>query len=393
METFTEANAHGAALVGLPGMTPVHLAKLLGGMTPTEAWEAVRSGTHPADPRHKFLRSARETDVDAVAHAYARAGVSTLLPGTDGYPSALEGDPGAPAVLFALGDPRAGERRPRVAIVGTRSPTPYGLQVASEMASDLAGKGVVVISGLATGIDGAAHAGVIRRTDCSAAPPVGVAGTGLDVPYPTQNEELWTEVASRGVVFSESALGTPALPRVFPARNRIIAALSDVVVVVECHGKGGSMYTVEAAARRSVQVCAVPGSVRSRASDGTNGLLVDGCAPVRDATDVLVALDLACAGTGRFEGVEHSVSANSPALGERLGRSGSSLHARGRSPGSTSTLSASQRAVLDAVDDTPTTFETILIRTDLSVAAAAQACDELDELGLLHVGAGWWSKA
>jgi DNA protecting protein DprA len=302
MNTMDEAKMHAAALASLPAMSPVRLAKLLDGTPPTDAWEAVRSGTHRSDPRHRFRRSARDTDVRAVEEACVRAGVSILLPGTDGYPSALEGDPGAPAVLFALGDPAAAEDRPRVAIVGTRSPTPYGLQVTSEVASELAGRGVVVVSGLAAGIDGAAHAGVVRGTDPSCAPPVAVAGTGLDVPYPSQNMRLWVEVASRGVIFSESALRTPPLPGVLWARNRVIAALSDVVVVVECHRNGESMYTVEAAARRSIPVCAVPGSVRSRASDGTNGLLVDGCAPVRDATDIMVALELACAGTGRFEG-------------------------------------------------------------------------------------------
>ena len=294
-----DARAHAAALVGLPAMTPLRLARLLHDTSPVEAWEAIRSGTHRSDPRHRFLRSARNTDPEQVGEAYARAGVSILLPGTDGYPAVLACDPGAPAVLFALGRPGVVDHRPRVAIVGTRSPTPYGLQVASEMSAELAGRGVVVVSGLAAGIDGAAHAGVVRVKEPSAAPPVAVAGTGLDVPHPSRNADLWAEVVSRGVVFSEVALGTPPLPSSLLTRSRLIAALSDVVVVVECHAGGESHYTVEAAARRSIQVCAVPGSVRSRASDGTNGLLVDGCVPVRDATDILVALELARAGAQR----------------------------------------------------------------------------------------------
>ena len=127
----------------------------------------------------------------------------------------------------------------------------------------------------------------------ASAPPVAVVGTGLDTVYPATNRELWEAVASRGAILSEAALGTKPHPGVFPARNRIIAALSDVVVVVESHRGGGSLYTAEAAARRSIPVCAVPGSVKSRASQGTNGLLVDGCTPVRDAEDVLVAISLA----------------------------------------------------------------------------------------------------
>ncbi|MGH3421570.1 MAG: DNA-processing protein DprA, partial [Streptosporangiaceae bacterium] len=227
---------------------------------------------------------------------HARLGVHVLLPDHRSYPSALLGDPGAPAVLFALGDPAVMEAGPRVAIVGTRSATHYGRRVASELAGAIAAEGVTVVSGLAAGIDAAAHAGALRAIQPDLAPPAAVVGTGLDVVYPSSNRELWGQVAGRGVVFSESVLGTPPHPGVFPARNRIIAALSDLVVIVESHLRWGALYTAEAAARRSIPVCVVPGSVHSRASAGTNALLVDGCIPVRDADDVLVALSLVRAG-------------------------------------------------------------------------------------------------
>ena len=300
-----QESAHAAALSGLPGMTPVRLAALLDDLSPGEAWAALRAGTHPDDPRHRFTRPARTTDVDEVGERYARAGVAVLRPDRPGYPPALVGDPGAPAVLFALGDPSVIEERPVVAVVGTPSPTPYGQKVASDIAADLAEAGVVVVSGLAIGIESAAHAGVVRSAGHGAAPPAAVVGTGLDTPYPPPQKGLWAEVASTGVVFSEAALGTPPRPVGCPAWHRIIAGLSDVVVVVESRFTGSSSYTVEAAARRSVPVCAVPGSVRSRASDGTNQLLVDGCTPVRDATDVLVALYLARESRGRPLGLPH----------------------------------------------------------------------------------------
>jgi DNA protecting protein DprA len=283
-----------------------------------------------------------------------------------------------------------------VAIVGTRSATHYGRQVASELARDLAAEGVVVVSGLARGIDGAAHAGALRVGRRDSAPPVAVVGTGLDVVYPPSNRDLWAEVAARGAVLSESALGTKPHPGVFPARNRIIAALSDVVVVVESHRRGGALYTADAAARRSIPVCAVPGSVRSRASDGTNALLVDGCTPVRDATDVLVAVSLARTGAEQLHPDARPVG-----VGRQSGRS--IMEDRGRpavSPpepdGPPATRAADydslQCAVLAAVDDVPTRFETILIRTGLSIASAAEACDKLTEQGSLIAGAGWWSR-
>ncbi|HWD52299.1 MAG TPA: DNA-processing protein DprA, partial [Acidimicrobiales bacterium] len=152
---------HAAAIAGLPQMTPVRLAKVLVGLDPLEAWTALRRGTHPEDPNRRFAAAARATDPSAVGESYRGAGIEVLLPGYGRYPTALAGDPGAPAVLFAHGDPSVLEDRSRVAIVGTRAATPYGRQVAADLGRDLASAGVVVVSGLARGIDGAAHAGAL----------------------------------------------------------------------------------------------------------------------------------------------------------------------------------------------------------------------------------------
>ncbi len=372
---FDDGQACAAALVGLPGMTPVRLARVLDGFGSRVALSALSAGTHPADPARRFRASARATDPAQVAVAYAATGVAVLLPDRAGYPAALAGDPGAPAVLFSVGEPSLLEGRPAVAVVGTRSPTPYGRRVATELGADLAAAGVVVVSGLARGIDAVAHAGALSAGP-GAAPPVAVVGTGLDRPYPPECEALWNRVAAAGAVFSEAALGTPPLPRVFPARNRIIAALADVVVIVESHRVGGSLYTAEAAARRAIPVCAVPGSVHSQASVGTNGLLADGCAPVRDAADVLAAVSLVRAAKGM----------PCPSTGCARPSAGSPVDPH-------TTLDRIQRALLDAVDDTPTTLETLLVRTDLSVAALASAGEELVGRGLLTHGAGWWARA
>ena len=374
MNALDEVQAHAAALAGLAGMTPVRLAKMLDGFDPVVAFLAVRSGAHPGDPRRRFRTPARESDPREVGRRYERAGVAVLLRDRPGYPSRLIGDPGAPAVLFALGDPGVLEGRPRVAVVGTRSATPYGRQVASELAAELSRHGVTVVSGLAMGIDAAAHAGVVLGGGEGAAPPVAVVGTGLDVIYPATNRDLWEQVARRGAVLAESPLATQARPGVFPARNRIIAALSDIVVVVESHLRGGSLYTAEAAARRSIPVCAVPGSVWSPSSAGTNSLLVDGCTPVRDATDVLVALGLACAGKPDQRGLPVGRGSSRGPLREDAG------------------LTQPQRAVLAAVEFQPTALETILLRTDLSIVDVATACDELVESGSLVSGPGWWAQ-
>ncbi len=390
MTTLDTTMAHAAALAGLPGMTPVRLALVLSTLEPVEAWAALTRGTNPGDPKRRFAAAARSTDPEEVGELYQGSGVQILLPNDGRYPPGLVNDPGAPAVLFAHGDPSVLEERRRVAIIGTRSATPYGRQVAADLGRDLASAGVVVVSGLARGIDGAAHAGALGVADGDGAAPAAVVGTGLDVVYPTSNAKLWEEVVARGVVFSESPLGTLPRPKVFPARNRIIAALSDVVVVVESHHGGGSLYTVEAAARRGIPVAAVPGSVRSRASEGTNGLLVDGCIPVRDATDVLVAVSLARS--------ERPTPAPAPPATTLVAARGGRPETTNRSsvgePGMSSgpALTEAGRTVLDAVDDTPTTFETILLRTGLTIALAAEACEDLVGAGRLLAGAGWWSK-
>ncbi|HEX3840925.1 MAG TPA: DNA-protecting protein DprA [Acidimicrobiales bacterium] len=387
---------HAAALAGLPEMTPVRLAAVLATLDPVEAWTALARGTHPADPKRRFAAAARAGDPRGVGESYRGAGIQVLVPGDGRYPPDLVGDPGAPAVLFAHGDPSVLVDRHRVAIVGTRSATPYGRQVAAELGRDLAAAGVAVISGLARGIDGAAHAGALSVADGEGAPPVAVVGTGLDAVYPSSNAPLWEQVVARGVVFSESPLRTPPRPKVFPARNRIIAALSDVVVVVESHHGGGSLYTVDAAARRGIPVAAVPGSVRSRASDGTNGLLVDGCIPVRDATDVLVAVSLAR--SGRPAPAPAPLAATLVAARGRrsavpsrsTGSNGSSAPQSEAAP--SPAITEAGRSVLEAIDDTPTTFETILLRTGLSIAPVAEACEDLVAHGLVLAGAGWWSR-
>jgi DNA processing protein len=387
-----------AALAGLRGMGPVRLARILEDRAPEDAWQAIVAGTHPADRGRRFTVEARRTDTAAVGASYADAGVDILLPGAPGYPAALAGDAGAPAVLFARGRPGVASGGPSAAIVGTRSATPYGRRVASELGAALAAAGVTVVSGLALGIDGAAHAGAVRASGPGAAAPVAVVGTGLDVVYPAANAPLWAEVAEHGVILSEAPLGTPPRPRVFPARNRVIAALADVVVVVECHRTGGSFHTIDAAIRRSIPVCAVPGSVHSPASTGTNGLLADGCAPVRDATDVLVALSLARpAGRDRAVAEPGTYRTGMPEGSGGAGVGGTGPAAPQRPAPQCATereaRTAEEQAVLDAVDDTPTVVETILIRTDLDLATVASVAGRLVDRGVLDGGPGWFARS
>lgn len=290
------------ALARLPLVGPARLRALLASVDGPDRWEdvwsAVRDGKvdpssiarSPRGDARAIIEDWREAaaTIDPAAYwrAHGDASIGVAAYGTAAYPAALVDDDDPPSVVFWRGDidVLAG---PRVAIVGTRRATRYGVDVARTMARDLSQAGVAVVSGLALGIDGAAHSGSL---DVEGAPPIAVVGSGLDHVYPRANRALWSQVAERGVVLSEYPLGAPAVAWQFPARNRIIAALADVVVVVESQSTGGALGTAVEAARRGRPVLAVPGPVTAPSSTGTNQLLFDGCAPARDADDVLLAL-------------------------------------------------------------------------------------------------------
>jgi DNA processing protein len=229
--------------------------------------------------------------------------------------------------------------------------------MAKRLGHDLAEAGVAVVSGLARGIDGAAHLGALHA---NGAPPIGVVGSGLDVPYPKVNEGLWSAVAAHGVLLSEAPPGAPPSAWRFPARNRMIAALADVVVVIESRASGGSMLTVREAAVRGRQVMAVPGSVASPASEGTNQLIYDGCCPVRDALDVLIALGLSTAERDR--------------TGAR----------RRRPTGDDARLFA----LFDGGDSLD--IETIVHSSGCALGEVALALGRLEDAGFLERNGAWW---
>jgi DNA processing protein len=363
------------ALAGLPAMGPRRLTTLVDQHGEEGAWRlAVEGGAAslgdalaPTDPRAEVLArtwAAHGAVVDpwATLARHVAAGVRVLLRDDPAYPEALRGDIEPPAVLFVRGDLRCLDA-PRVAIVGTRRCTGTGAGLARELGRDLAGAGVAVVSGLALGIDGAAHRGVLdqRADQADATRPVGVVGSGLDVVYPSRHADLWATVGAEGLLLSEAPLGVRPEAWRFPARNRIIAALADVLVVVESHAKGGSLHTVTEAERRDRPVLAAPGSVRSPAAEGTNQLLAEGCHPVRDSGDVLVALGLTPA--ARRGPVEHR-----------------------RPPDATGV------AVLDAFDWEPATFEHLAVRTGIALVELAVAMESLVSDGWVSADGGWYER-
>jgi DNA processing protein len=204
------------------------------------------------------------------------------------YPDSLRDAPDAPWALIGRGDPRlldGLEPFGTVTIVGARRATSYGREVARELGRELAGAGMVVVSGLAFGIDACAHRGAI-----DAGRTIAVLGCGPDVAYPASHRSLWRQICERGLVISEFPPGATPWRWTFPARNRIMAALAGMTVVVEAATRSGSLITTDLAVDLGRDLGAVPGPVTSRASAGPNALLASGAHVIRDAQDVLDAL-------------------------------------------------------------------------------------------------------
>ena len=225
-------------------------------------------------------RDAAEREMETIAAIGARL----IFLGVPPYPPLLAAADGAPAVLAVLGDPAILSRR-TIAIVGSRNASANGRRIAETLAADLAFEGYVIASGLARGIDTAAHQGALTRGTTIAC----IAG-GIDTVYPPENAILQGRIAGEGAVVAELPPGTIAQARHFPRRNRVIAGLALGVVVVEAALKSGSLITARLALEANREVFAVPGSPLDERCRGTNGLLRDGAHLTETAADVLAQL-------------------------------------------------------------------------------------------------------
>jgi DNA processing protein len=217
------------------------------------------------------------------------------------YPSSLLNIEDPPLMLYMLGAqsiPAAAAidlgatQLPSIAIVGSRNPTPQGAVNARQFAKALAERGLCVVSGLALGVDGAAHEGALAGAAPNTCATVAVVGTGLDRVYPKQHLDLAHRIAERGVMVSEFHLGTPALTGNFPKRNRLISGLSQSVLVIEAALKSGSLITARLANEQGKDVFAIPGSIHSQQSRGCHFLIKQGAKLVENAEDVLEEMNL-----------------------------------------------------------------------------------------------------
>lgn len=202
------------------------------------------------------------------------------------YPAELLQTQDPPSLLYVLGRPEALQHPQRLAIVGSRNPTPQGVLNARQFAQALGQAGACVVSGLALGVDGAAHEGALE----AGALTIAVVGTGLDRVYPSRHRDLAHRIAAQGALVSEYPLGTPPLSPNFPKRNRIIAGLSQGTLVVEAALQSGSLITAKQAAEQGREVFAIPGSIHSPQARGCHALIRQGAKLVESAQDILEEL-------------------------------------------------------------------------------------------------------
>lgn len=306
------------------------------------------------DPTGAAARGYASFDPAAARARAARAGLTVLCRCGPGYPDRLRDLVDPPAVLHVLGDPEALHVVPAAAVVGARRASAYGLEVARSLGRGLSAAGVPVVSGLALGVDGAAHAGALEAP----APLVAVLAGPAEVPYPARSRGLHARIAARGCVVSELPPGHTARRWCFVARNRIIAALADATVIVEAAERSGSLTTAGFAEELGRGVAAVPGQVTSRLAAGTNALIVAGAHVVRDARDVL---DLVFGAGG---GPIPAPTMPDPLLGE-----------------------PHLRALLAAIEDGRGTLAE-LAATPEQAAAALRGLTELELRGLVRRGFG-----
>ncbi|HWQ99574.1 MAG TPA: DNA-processing protein DprA [Candidatus Methylomirabilis sp.] len=308
------------------------------------------------------LARSRAEDVSALAARLDRDGIRFLLPTDEGYPPYLGRTADPPGALFARGAPLSDEVR--VAVVGTRKMSEYGKRVTELIASELARSGIAIVSGLALGIDAAAHEACLEAGGRAIAVlPSGVDNSSV---APRTNLRLAERIlGTRGTLVSEQAPGTPTLPFQFLHRNRLISGLSDATVVIEADHDSGSLVTAKLALEEGREVLAVPGPIFSATSRGTNSLIANGARPCTSAGDILEALGYA-----------------NPERARQVSESRAAIP-----------VTPEEQSVLNALND-PLGVDDIARRTGLAVGTASALVSMLELKGrIISVGPRTFARA
>ncbi len=276
----------------IPNFGIVRISRLLAHFESAEAlWREPDSGltrlSIPNLPLRQFCEGRRRIDLDSEMEAVERAGASLVTLEDDAYPALLRPLSDKPLLLYVRGQ-LPSEAEKCLAVVGTRKASKYGWDAANKMAFELASQGIAIVSGLAQGIDAAAHRGALHAGGRT----IAVVGTGVDTIYPRANADLAAEIEATGAIVSEMPLGAMPLAKHFPQRNRLISGMSLGVLVAEAPEKSGALNTVAHASDQGREVFAIPHNVFSLSGIGCNQLIQDGAKLVASVEDILEELSI-----------------------------------------------------------------------------------------------------
>jgi len=364
------------ALHLVPGVGAVRIASLVRSLGSAHAaWTASRAALESVasiGPRvaAAIVRGREVIDVDRELRRADESGARVVTWLDAGYPGRLRGIPAAPPVLYVRGA-WAGQDGPAVAIVGTRRASAYGLGIAAALGGMLAGAGVAVVSGLARGIDGAAHAATVSADGVT----VGVLACGVDLAYPPEHRSLMEAMLRQGGVLAEVPMGMRPRPRQFPWRNRLISGLAEAVVVVEGSVDSGALITARYATAQGRPVFAVPGSVHAAGSRGPHRLLAQGARVLDRPGDLLEALGRARAGAEARPHGTGAAGRSTVPPGEGAG-------------GAAAGLAPAEARVLAALEDEAVAIDRVAVRARLDAAQTAAALAVLEVRGLARRSPG-----
>ncbi len=363
-------------LIRAPGLGPVRCARLLAHFNEPAA---IIGASHAELAAHGAPRAAIEylhrpnaAELNADLAWLAQPGRALVSVHDPAYPRQLYATGCAPVALFVHGDVRL-LSEPQLAIVGTRNPTPTGLRIAEDFARELTQSGLVITSGLALGIDAAAHEGSLNTPGST----IAVLGTGLDRIYPARHRDLAHRVVERGALVSEFPLGIPVRAAHFPQRNRLISGLTLGTLVIEAARQSGSLITARLATEQGREVFAVPGSIRNPAAQGCHWLIRQGAKLVENVNDIMEELTPqlrrfvdAAPAPDRQPDITASVPV-SPQTADRH-----------------SILNAEQKALLAYLDDEPIAVDSLVERTGLTVDVVSSMLLILELHGCIQVVPG-----
>lgn len=290
---MTRGRADWVALNMVRGIGPRLANQLLREFgNPGNVFSASRALLERQGLKPETIRELHDSEVPARADAEIERleplGIELLTLADAEYPPLLREIHDPPIVLYARGAWRAAIARPCLAVVGSRRSSSYGVNAAHSLSRELAASGLTIVSGLARGIDAAAHRGALEAGGIT----IAVVGTGLESTYPVEHRRLVEEIVATGAILSEFPLGTPPLPQNFPYRNRVLSGLSFGVLIVEAAEHSGSLITARLASEQGRDVYAVPGNITSQTSFGPNYLIKDGAKLIQCGRDILEELPI-----------------------------------------------------------------------------------------------------